>query len=519
MLRIDDVNYTDLIVEALTRFPDRDAFAFEGSRWSYKATAARISQFIGVFRQRGIGPGRTVAVLSSNCPEVWMVQAACYLLGARYVGLHALGSVKDHAFAASDAEAEMLIAHPKFSEHAGQVAALSNIPLVLSIGPSEIGSDLLSLADREQVRSLVRCRLDAEDVNWIAYTGGTTGRSKGVLIPSRALMTQVQTLSTSFAFPDTPRYLAVAPISHAGMLPILPTLLRGGTVVLQRSFDPEHWLRTVQDEHINWTFTVPTMLYTLLDQERFGDYDLSSLETVMYGSSPMNPSRIQEAHEALGQVLLQAYGQAECVSWATTLRREEHDPGRRPELLSSCGRPVLGMRVEVLDEDHRPLPAGEVGEICVRGPGIMKGYHNLPAETEEAFAGEWLHTGDLALRDEQGFFYIVERKKDMIVTGGFNVYSREVEDAIAELPNIASVAVIGVPDDHWGEAVKAVVVPKPGAIVDVNEVIQHVRMSKGGHQAPKTVDVVDALPLTAVSKVDKKQLRSTYWSSKERQVH
>ena len=304
-----------------------------------------------------------------------------------------------------------------------------------------------------------------------------------------------------------------------GVLPIVPTLARGGTVVLQRSFDPQEWLATVAAERINWTFLVPTMLYALLDKTRPETVDLSSLETIMYGSSPMSAARLAEAHEVIGPVFLQAYGQTECVSFATTLRKDEHEPLANPRLLNSCGRAVLGMRVEVLSDNDQPVGPGEVGEICVRGPGVMRGYHKLPEQTAEALRGGWLHTGDLALRDEGGFVYIVDRKKDMIVTGGFNVYSREIEDVIAQAPGVSAVAVIGVPDEKWGEAVKAVVVARPGETVDPQALIELVKSRKGAHQAPKSVDVIERLPLTSVGKIDKKVLRERYWAGLARRVH
>jgi fatty-acyl-CoA synthase len=333
------------------------------------------------------------------------------------------------------------------------------------------------------------------------------------------LVHTVQTIATSLGLPETPRFLVVAPISHAGVLPITPTFTRGGTVVIHSGFDPENWLCTVQQERINWTFAVPTMLYNLLDAGALERFDLSSLETIMYGSSPMAPTRIAEAHAALGPVLLQAYGQGECVSFATTLRKDEHQPKVNPELLYSCGRAIVGMRVEVLDEDNAPVSTGEIGEICVRGPGVMRGYRNDPEQTATALAGDWLHTGDMAVKDERGFFYIVDRKKDMIISGGFNVYSREVEDVIAQMPTVAVVAVIGVPDERWGETVKAVIVPRPGTHVDPDAVIDLVRRKKGPHQAPTSVDVVASLPQTSVGKIDKKALRESFWSGKARRVN
>jgi fatty-acyl-CoA synthase len=516
---IHDVNYTDIIIEALTRFPDREAFVFGDRRLTYAQTAQRTSRFVQALATR-ISPGQGIAVLSDNMPEVWMVQTATYLLGARYTGLHPLGSIDDYVYICDHAAVETLIVHPDALPRAMAVAARSAaIRHILTLGPSGDAEDLIALSDEVSCPELRRRHVDAEDVHWIAYTGGTTGRPKGVEQPDRALVHTVQTITTSLGLPETPRFLAVAPISHAGVLPIAPTFARGGTVVIHSRFDPENWLRTVQQEQINWSFAVPTMLYTLLDHGGIGRFNLNSLETIMYGSSPMAPARIAEAHAALGPVLLQAYGQGECVSFATTLRKDEHQPKVHPSLLNSCGRAIVGMRVEVLGEDNAQVPTGEIGEICVRGPGVMRGYRNDPEQTAAAFAGDWLHTGDMAVKDERGFFYIVDRKKDMIISGGFNIYSREVEDVIAQMPSVAVVAVIGVPDEHWGEAVKAVIVARPGTQVDPSAVIDLVRRQKGPHQAPKSVDIVAQLPLTSVGKIDKKALRAGFWSGKNRGVN
>ncbi|MBB1156947.1 AMP-binding protein [Amycolatopsis dendrobii] len=516
MTPLTDVNYSDLLVEALTRYPDRTAFVAGDRRVSYAAAADGVGRILRVFAERGLTAGDGIAVLSGNTPEVWLVQAAATLLGLHYSGLHPLGSAEDHAYVCEDAGVDLLVVDPEHAEAgAAIVERSSRIKHTLVLGESELAENLLTLLETAPGTTLTRRAAGPEDVPWIAYTGGTTGRPKGVKLPDRALVHTVSTVIASLDLPSVPRYLTVAPLSHAGVLPILPTLLRGGTVIVHRGFDPEHWLRTVQDERVNWSFCVPTMLYKLLDSGHAAKFDVSSLETLMYGASPMSPSRIAEAHDVLGPVLLQAYGQTECVSWATVLRKDEHVP----ELLDSCGRAVLGQRVVLLDDEDRAVARGEIGEICVRGRGIMSGYHNRPQETEAALRNDWLHTGDLAVQDDRGFFRIVERKKDMIISGGFNVYSREIEDVIAEDPAVAAVAVIGVPHERWGEAVTAVVVPRPGSTVDGPAITEKVRQRKGKHQAPKSVEVVAELPMTAIGKVDKKKLRESYWDGTARQVH
>jgi fatty-acyl-CoA synthase len=254
---------------------------------------------------------------------------------------------------------------------------------------------------------------------------------------------------------------------------------------------------------------VPTMIYALLDHPRFPEFDLSSLETVFYGASAISPTRLKEAIERLGPVFFQFYGQAEAPMAITVLRKAEHDVNdlRR---LASCGRPVPWVHVELLDSNNCPVPDGEPGEICVRGPLVMEGYRDNPELTAETFAGGWLHTGDVAVRDPGGFLRIIDRTKDMIVTGGFNVYPREIEDILAEHPAVSQTAVVGVPHPKWGEAIKALVVLRPGQTVTAQELIALVAQRKGAFQAPKTVDFIDAIPQTAVGKPDKKVLRAKY---------
>jgi fatty-acyl-CoA synthase len=510
------ISYSALIVEALNRHHDRTAFIQGDSRVSYAEAADITSRIRRVLQDKGMAKGSCVGALSVNSPEVWMVQAAICLSGAMYTGLHPLGSVDDHVDLCEDAEVDILIVHPKFAEVGAQILSrATNVKHLLTLGPADVGEDLLALCSQVGPETLSRGDAQEEDIAWLQYTGGTTGRPKAAMVSHRAMVQSVFSLNASWRLPADPRTLIATPITHAGVLPVLPTLLRGGTVVLQTGFDAEQWLAAVQDHRINYVFTIPTVLYALLDHGGLDRFDLSSLETVVYGASPMSPSRIDEAQKAFGPNLLQGYGQTECVGMATSLLPSEHDP----ENWTSCGRAVAGAVVDVLDEDGQPVPNGTVGELCVRGQAVMSGYWKRPAETAEVLRNGWLRTGDMALRSDTGFFHIVDRKKDMVISGGFNVYPREIEDVLADDPAVSMVAVIGVPDPKWGEAVKAFVVPRPGATPDTEALIASVKARKGPHHAPKSIEVVDQLPLTKVGKIDKKVLRATYWAGLERAVN
>ncbi len=510
------ISYSALIVEALTRHHDRTAFIQGDSRVSYAEAADMTSRIRRVLQDKGIANGDCVGALSVNSPDVWMVQAAICLTGAMYTGLHPLGSVDDHVELCRDAEVDILIVHPKFADVGAQIVAqAANVMHLFTLGPANVGEDLLALCGQVGPETLSPGDAREEDIAWLQYTGGTTGRPKAAMISHRAMVQTVFSLNASWRLPVDPRTLIATPITHAGVLPVLPTLLRGGTVVLQAGFDAEHWLAAVQHHRINYVFTIPTMLYALLDHGGLDRFDLSSLETVVYGASPMSPSRIDEAQKAFGPNLLQGYGQTECVGMATSLLPSEHDLENR----TSCGRAVAGAVVDVLDEDGQPVPNGTVGELCVRGRSVMSGYWKRPAETAEVLCNGWLRTGDMALRSDKGFFHIVDRKKDMVISGGFNVYPREIEDVLADDPSVSMAAVIGVPDPKWGEAVKAFVVPRPGATPDTDALIASVKARKGPHCAPKSIEVVDRLPLTKVGKIDKKVLRATYWAGLERAVN
>ena len=328
-------------------------------------------------------------------------------------------------------------------------------------------------------------------------------------------MTQIQL--SEWEWPESPRFLMCTPLSHAGAAFFAPTVIKGGSLYVLPRFDPAEVLRTIEEQKITATMLVPSMLYALMDHPDSRTRDLSSLETVYYGASAINPVRLAEAIERFGPIFAQYYGQSEAPMVISYLAKGDHDEAR----LASCGRPSAFLRTALLDEDGKPVPVGEPGEICVAGPLLAGGYWKLPDETAETFRDGWMHTGDVAREDEDGFWYIVDRTKDMIVTGGFNVFPREVEDVVAEHPAVAQVGVIGVPDERWGEAVTAIVVLRDGAeLTDdvVAEIKESVKQRKGGVQSPKQVIATDALPLTGLGKPDKKALRAQYWGDRARSV-
>ncbi len=514
------VTFSRLIVDALEQYRDREAFIQDGATFTYSQTADIVGRMRRVLTALGVTVGVGVGVLSQNRAESWMTQAATWLAGGRYTPLHPLGSEDDHVFVCDDAELIALVVDPVFADRAAAIAQRSlTIKHVLTLGPASIGDDLLALVQDIGANRLDPGPAGEEDTCFLQYTGGTTGVPKGVMVPQRAMAQATQSWLASCDVPRTPRYLATSPITHAALIPVLPTLSRGGTIVLHQGFDAERWVQTVERERINCAFAVPTMIYGLLDHGHPEAHDLSSLQAIAYAGAPMSPARLSEALERMGQVFVQAYGQAESMMPATCLTRADHDPVHEPELLASCGHAGVGYDVRILGEENQELPAGEVGEICIRSRGVMTGYWKRPDLTATALAGGWLHTADVGRRDERGYVYIVDRTKDMVISGGFNIYPKEIEDVLTAHPDVSMAAVIGVPDERWGEAVKALVVPRPGASIDPSELVGLVREKKGPTHAPKSLEVVDDLPVTSVGKVDKKVLRAAHWTDGGRQVN
>jgi len=515
----ESIHNGHLMAAALKRHHDDPVLYLGDTVLTGSEMAARISQYTQAFEAFGAGPDQASALLALNRPEVLFIIGSGQTRGYRRTSLHPLGSLEDHAYVLNDAGISTLIIDPvpMFIERAlGLLAKVPGLTQILTIGPvppelAHVGHDLAAKAATFTPVPLEVATLAADHIVSITYTGGTTGYPKGVIgtAGTMAAMTQIQL--AEWEWPAAPRFLMCTPLSHAGAAFFVPVLLKGGTLIVLPRFDPAEVLRTIEEKRITATMLVPSMLYVLLDHPDSRTRDLSSLETVYYGASSINPVRLAEAIERFGPIFAQYYGQSEAPMVISYLAKGEHDAKR----LTSCGRPSAFLRTALLDESGAPVPAGAPGEICVAGPLLAGGYWNKPEVTAETFTADgWLHTGDVAREDEDGFWYIVDRTKDMIVTGGFNVFPREVEDVCAEIPVVAQVGVIGVPDEKWGEAVTAVVVLKPGASVELDALTEQiqalVRERKGSVHVPKRVVIAEALPLTGLGKPDKKALRAQF---------
>ena len=506
-----------MLLHSLKRHRDAQVMQLGDRSISGREMVEQMSRYVQALEEVGAGTGTGVGLLAANRPEVLFLIGAGQTQGYRRTALHPLGSLDDHAYVLTDAGATALIVDniPAFLERAEALKEkVPSLETVITI------DDLAAKAATFDAQPLVARELDPDHVVGITYTGGITGEPKGVIGTASSISAMTQIQLAEWEWPEAPSFLICTPLSHAGAAFFAPTVAKGGRLVVLPGFDPAKVLETIEKERITATMLVPSMLYALMDHPDSQTRDLSSLETVYYGAAAINPSRLAEAIDRFGPIFAQYFGQSEAPMVISYLAKGDHTPER----LASCGRPSAFLRTALLGEDGQPVKQGEPGEICVAGPVLAAGYWNKPEETAEAFRDGWLHTGDVAREDEDGFWYIVDRIKDMIVSGGFNVFPREVEDVIAEHPAIAQVGVIGTPHEKFGEAVTAIVVLRPdadqdeAAIAKMTEEIQaSVKERKGSVQSPKQVIVVDSLPLTPLGKPDKKALRAQFWEG-ERSV-
>jgi fatty-acyl-CoA synthase len=512
--------YLHLVKDALERWSSRPAFIDSFGELTYGQTRQRIGQVMSALAARGIGRGDRVGVLAGNRADAWIVMVATQFLGGVSVGFHAKASADDHLAIADAARLAAFVAENQFGATGSRIATALPATQVFALGPGpDVGPDLLGEAEALPPAALDPNIAANGDLAELIYTGGTTGRSKGVMQSHRSRAAISLTSQLAYELPVHPRFLASAPITHATGHWVVPTLIRGGVVVLMDGFDPELFVTNVNTHQLSLTFLVPSMIYKLLDHAPSDEWlQMPSLSRVIYGASPMSTERLIEAHHRMGRVFTQIFGQTESLALGTALLSDEHDLDDEARL-RSCGRQIPGTRVELLDEEDQPVPRGEVGEMCIKAPSVMEGYLDDPELTRETLAGGWLHTGDMARADDDGYITIVDRRKDFVITGGFNVYSREVEDALLTHPAVAAAAVIGVPDDTWGEAVAALIVPTEGVIPDPDDIKAAVRDAKGPVHTPKIVEFVDELPLTAVGKVNKPELRKRFWAGATREVH
>ncbi len=502
-----DVNITmaSWVAGHAKRTPDKAALVFRGERISYAALAARVKQVAGGLRDAGVRKGDRVAALLLNCPEVIELLLACNELGAIFLPINFRLSAEEVTFILSDATPEVFAYHPMFESIAIKARSSARVHTWIRVGDAA-GADERPYSSlfEGQPKTLLPEELGIDDPAMMMYTSGTTGRPKGALLShGNLLWNDVQVLLSVPAQDDDLNYCA-APLFHIGGLNVLtgPMIYRGGTTLIDEKFDPKATLETLASEKVTCSFMVPAMWGALAAVPDFDKYDLSALRYAIVGGAPC-PLTVLEFYKKRGIRFQEGFGLTETSPIVCLLAAED---GIRKN--GSVGHPAAHVQVRIVDAADNDVPEGEPGELIVRAPNVMLGYWNRPKETREALRGGWFHTGDLARRDEEGFLYIVDRKKDMVITGGENVYSAEVEQVLCRHPAVAEVSVIGVPDERWGEAVVAVVAPKSGEkSPTLDELIAFCEDKLAHYKQPRRVENVKALPRNATGKVLKNELR------------
>ena len=503
MSPVGEHNLARLAERAFERKGDYASLLFE-ERWHGSAELFERSRRIaGGLTELGVSPDDRVIVMMANCPEVGIIYNALWRAGAVVTPATFLLPPEDLRHVIADAEACGVVTTPEFVEKVREaVDGLDSVRFVVSSG--EIGGGVISLESLDAAESISIVDRADDELAALLYTGGTTGRAKGVMLTHANLHFSGRAAHDAAHVPGVNRGLATLPLSHSyGILVTIAAMHNPepGIAVLLRWFDPAAFLSLIAEHRLQISAVVPSMLQILLSQP-LEDHDLSSLRFVTSGGAPLAPEVEAEFCRRVPSVSVrQGYGLTETAALISTNPAGREKPG-------SVGLPVPGCTVQILDDDGRELPQGEPGEICASSPGVMPGYWRSPETTAEAIRDGRLYTGDIGYLDEDGYVYIVDRKKDLIIRGGFNVYPRDVEDALVKHPAVQVAGVVGRPDPVHGEEVVAFVSLHSDATVTSEDLIGWARQRIGGYKYPRELQILDSVPLTPVGKIDRKALRS-----------
>jgi acyl-CoA synthetase (AMP-forming)/AMP-acid ligase II len=464
------------------------------------------------------------AVWSTNDVTAWACTLGLWRANMTWLPINARNSAEENHFILDAFDCEVMFYQSTFAEIiAAMRAKLPKVKHWICIDSVGVDAPSLEMWTIGQPSTRPEVAFEMDDVIMLSPTGGTTGMPKGVMNTHRSVQTFIAHFTLACAYRDgqRPVNLAAAPMTHTAGVLAVPCTAQGGTVVVVTKPDPALMLRAIMQHKVTEFFLPPTVIYKLLEVPGIEKVDFSSVKYLMYGAAPMSVEKLKKAIELWGPIMAGGYGQTEAPAGISNLRPDEHFVGGKiasDERLSSVGRPNPLIRVELMNDANEILPRGATGEICVRGDLVMKGYYKQPEKTAETIIDGWLHTGDIGHIDADGYLHITDRKKDMIISGGFNVYPSEVEQVIWSHPAVQDCAVIGVPDDKWGEAVKAVVELNAGQTVTAEEIIALCKSKLGSVMAPKSVDFIASLPRSPVGKVLKKDLRKQYWESAQRKI-
>jgi fatty-acyl-CoA synthase len=508
-------------------YPDRDILIAGKTRYSYREMEGLTHKVAGALRAIGMKNQEPIAIMSPNDGTVLTAMLGCWRAGAIWIPVNTRNALDANIAYLKYVRVSMIFYHSSYAKEAMEIKeAVPSLRQMVCLDRPMNGheslEEFMERAPSDHFPDIGDPIGNPEELTALIATGGTTGPAKGVRVMNRSWGAMLETICNIMPVKGKPVCLATAPLTHAAGPVTMAAIAMGATIVVLPGFDADAVMEAIGKHKVTHMFLPPTALYSMLGHPKVKDHDYSSLKYFLLAGSPVSGEKLKQAVEVFGPCMCQSYGQTEFHLVATWLSPEivaAAAAGDHPERLTSCGQATYSVRVELMDDDGNILPTGEVGEIVGRGGIVGGGYFELPEASAEAIAHGWHHTGDVGKRDEHGFYYIVDRKKDMIVTGGFNVFSAEVEESVMELAEIAECAVIGVPHDKWGEQVTAMVVKAKGAEIAPEKIIAHVKARIGSVKAPKEVHFIDAIPRTPVGKMDKKKLREPFWGGAGRSVN
>ena len=513
----------DFFDRGLRHHPDRACLIDADGESSYRAVAERSHRTANALIADGLRPGDRVAVLSPNAARAFEAWIGAARAGGVWVGLAALASVDETIYILNQRQAGWLFYHSDFAAWLPRIRA--ECPTLRRLVCLDREGDGAPSFERfiEGHGSTAPALPDERDAVISHFTsGGTTGRPKGAMWSNLVWEAWSANLYAHLPIRKPPVHLVATAMAHGAAVWAWPAMAFGGTTVCLPKADPLVVMEAIDRHGVTQTFMPPTVIYMILAHPGARAFDYSTLDYFVYGGAPMSADKVAEAIDLFGPCMTQIYGQAECPCTIGILTPADHlealaDPAKAHRLLS-CGRPPVFVQVEMMDDDGALLPPGEWGEIVVRGTFVSLGYHDDPEATAVIRAHGWHHTGDIGYKDDDGFVYIVDRKKDMIISGGLNVFPIEIERVVWGHPAVQDCAVIGVPDEKWGEAVKAVVELKPGESVSEAEIVALCKRELAGYKAPKTVEFWDELPRSGVGKVLKREVRARFWEGRARKI-
>ncbi len=520
------MNLSVLLTATARACPDRPALSWGSVCLSYAQLQATVDALSAGFRSLGLQQGDRLAFLMPNRPELLETMFAAFAAGLCVVPLNAQFKTEEVLHHLRDSGAAALVFSSGYDEVVQEaVDQLRGAPVLVRLAEDDTPADgargtaAQRTADYDELvaghagSSPVPADVADGDLAWLFYTSGTTGRPKGAMLTvGNLLFAVVGWLADVVPLGVGDVTLHAAPLTHGAGFYALAATAKGAHQVLAGTgrFDPEHVLDLVESAGVTNTWLVPTQINRLVRSPGFQTERLSTLHTVVYGGAPFLLEDLKTAIRRIGPILVQIYGQGETPMTATWLSREDHDLARpdSDRLLRSAGRARTGVEVRVVDAHDRPVPPGTLGEVVVRGSSVMSGYWQRPEASQEVLRGGWLHTGDLGQLDASGYLQIIDRLKDVIITGGANVYAREVEDVLAMHPDVLATAVVGLPDREWGERVVAAVVPRAGSSPSVTDLLGHCSRHLADYKKPKQVHLMDALPVSSYGKILKTDLRA-----------